>query len=485
MAPITGAEFAAVVRTADPETVAGFVADLYEARDRTVDREAGAGDAGAAAFVLAGETCERVVVPADGTVPAGADAVVVGDRTVDAPDGTRVIDADRLRDALCYAVDRETADRLLDRWFGRSLSSFYGTGAPSVGGTDDPSTDDRRTPADGSTPAGSAHSTPPPDGETDESSETGEDGEGDDGPETASAGRRPAAFAAVALAALLLAAAVVGLAVGLPPGFAPEPPANATGTATPVPDQAVNAGAMEPDPSGGFGTARAPGSGTEQTLSPQLTQLPNFMSPFPPGVDGTGITGYQRLVDANREQLSGTSYRLSVVYREFVDGETTGVSIQIVQVENATHYRASTMQFGRFESARPQLSDGDVYANGTVRFERTADGVRRTPVTASDPFLARLSRYLGWYLSIEESWIADRESGRRTTTLRIASEGDPWPGVTNATGDAIVTDDGLVRVLRRAYDEPDSGVRVVVTVRVSHVGRTVATRPPWMTDASA
>ena len=148
MPPLTGEELASVCRAADAETVAGFVADLQEARGRTVQWEGGP------AFTLgAGSDHECVVVPDGRTVPTDADVVVTAGRPVDpgAVDAGRVFDADTLRDALAYAVDRATADRLLRQWFDRPLSSFEGaSGTLDAGDASSPDDD----------PAGTVRSSP-------------------------------------------------------------------------------------------------------------------------------------------------------------------------------------------------------------------------------------------------------------------------------------------------------------------------------------
>jgi hypothetical protein len=50
-------------------------------------------------------------------------------------------------------------------------------------------------------------------------------------------------------------------------------------------------------------------------------------------------------------------------------------------------------------------------------------------------------------------------------------EGDPFPGVVNTTGSALVDRNGVVREVHRVYEVPDRrGVTVAVTLRIEATG---------------
>jgi hypothetical protein len=138
------------------------------------------------------------------------------------------------------------------------------------------------------------------------------------------------------------------------------------------------------------------------------------------------------------------------------------------------------------------VASGSMYANGSVGYIRTADGVRKRTAVRSTlgssaeavSFVDRTERTIQWYLSANETRIVGRTERNGTTTYRIAFEGDPWPESRNVTGRARVDETGLVRVLYRSYSPAiEPGVRVEVTIRIVP-GPVAVTRPAWLAAAN-
>lgn len=426
------AAFAAACRRADAETLAGFAAALYEARGDTVT------DTGGTSFTVERDgRRERVAVA--GTDEQGADVLIAADPPADAA-APRVVDAAQLREWLRYAVDPETAERLVEAW-------FDGLAAGS---------DDERQ-AD--TDDGSAATVPPLDGRSEPVGTPSRDA---DSGRTRTASSGPSwQQVSLAVGLLVLVVGTVGLLLAAPfaPGDGPVAAdiGGASPTATPV--ESIPAAATA-------------------TATPAAASV--NASALPPGVDASGITDYRRLVAAHEAGLGNRSFRATLVYHEFVDGEAVGVVVQTVRVASPTEYHASRTAMGDVETTPPNLVRHDAYANGTTRTERVAGTGR--PVSDEDRYRDRLRRYLGWYLSVEQSWVANQTTVGDTTLTRVQSDGDSWPGVEDATGSAVVTERGVVRLARRSYRDADTGRRVVVTVRVSDVGTTTVVPPAWVRD---
>jgi hypothetical protein len=122
------ARFAAALQGLSSDEFARFVAALWQARGRRVDRE------GSVLTVRDGVTTQRFVVTHDpaavgrnGTAPRDAETRVVTSRRVDSESEEGVGDADELLRAVRYAVDRERASSLLDRHLGEGASAFCST----------------------------------------------------------------------------------------------------------------------------------------------------------------------------------------------------------------------------------------------------------------------------------------------------------------------------------------------------------------------
>lgn len=210
---------------------------------------------------------------------------------------------------------------------------------------------------------------------------------------------------------------------------------------------------------------------------------------YPRGVEAAGVTDASGLAEAHEVALSGQSFELSIVHREYVDGELRGVAQERVAVASRNHYRSRVSVLGTVEHETMTVADGSAYANGTTRYARPIGGrdtpesaeMRRTVPSAvdADRFVDRTKRYVQWYLSVDDSRVVETAERNGTTYYRIAFEGDPWPGVTETTGYARVDENGLVHVIHREYAPANtSGVRVEMTVRITPKPVTV-TRPAW------
>lgn len=444
--PVSQAQFVSLCATATSDAVRSFVAGLYEARGRTVERE------GDRLVVSTGTRARRVAVLAGsswtGTVPDDADAAVVA-ADLDDP-ATAVTDAVALHRQLLYAVDRAEAAALLESHFDCQPESLESpTDSGGTGADDEPQTASGRE-AETAGDRGGAGSSP-------------------------LSGSRLFAVVTIAAVVSLLVAGVLIAVGGLAAGGAessPEPatvPALETSTAddvgTAAPDERRTRVRTE--------SSRGDGSGS---------QVPAGSSPaFPPGISVEGIADETDLVEAHRSVLEDNSYRLTITYREFVDGHATGVYTEQLRVANSSRYVVSTAQAGEFRTVPRSLADADEFANGSALLRRDGDRVRVRPLgpDASDPFLDDVARYLGWYLSVRNAAVEPPGSADGGL-YRITTRGDPYPGVENATGTAFVTDRGLIRNIRRSHERSSANVRVVVRMRVTGVGETTVSRPPWV-----
>lgn len=292
----------------------------------------------------------------------------------------------------------------------------------------------------------------------------GPDDTTDDGATVGGATRRSRfAFGGVALVGVLVVAAALGVAP-LPPGLdggTDGPPARGFQPGGP-PTETLTAG----------------GGGTPVTTPTPVSDATRL----PPGVAADGAIDETAVADATVAALENRSYRLVVTYRERVDGEPTARLREVARVGGATRYASRVSVLGDPVGSPSAVDQTAVYAaDGRVIEQSTVSGVveRGTP-TARDPFLDRIEQYTGWYLGVERSRVVDRvrENGERLTFLRL--RGDPWPGVENTTGTAVVTGEGVLRAVHRSYTLPDRpSVRATVTVRIEAVGETAVRRPAW------
>lgn len=482
MAVPSVSDLTALLRDADPASVRAFAAGLYEGRGHAVTRT----DSGFTTDGADGDV-ETVVVHTSADDPTAlplataSEIVTVDPRTLpDTP--ARIVDVTDLHRQLLYAIDRPQAATLLADTLDRSIDSFEGTldespepagSPPTATGTDETQTEVAST-AGTERPGGTTgrEQTGTTGVSVRQSSTSGDPSRGiggtsgevpsasvvDSGADGTDRQHRMVLFGAVAL---------LGLAALAGPGF--------VGWAG---DSSATIG-----PVASNGTTAATDSGEEEL---GVRAIPVNGSGLPPGIDASGAIDERRLGDATEAALGDRSYRVSVTYREFSGRQETAVYSETVRVANESHYSASVTRLGEFERGPTIIAGRDLYATPSGTTERTvASGrpqveFRNGTTPASDLVADDIERYVRWYLSVEESVVTAEQSGSETPVYRLLTEGDPYTGVTNASGSAVVDSDGVVRQLRRTYDEPTGrDLRVVVTIRVSDVGSTTVRRPAW------
>lgn len=445
MPPVRRERLRELCASADDETLAGFVAAVYAARGHAVSHEEGP------VFTHSGTRgAERIAVA--GTPAAGAaDTLVTAGRTRSSGDADTV-DVDRLWTWLRYAVGAETATTLVREWFGDDALA------------DDTDEEGRETATETQNGRGS-------------SSNVGRTAQSEGPPTRTSTGRsarlderlfravdtvwtaRRARIGAVGVAVVL---AVVGLTVlgGLPGG-----PASGAGLGT-------EQRSTELTPVGNVTTPTPVATGqSDGSIRPGT---------LPPGVGPSGITDAMRLANAHEAQVGPQSFRATLVYREFENGRAVGTSIQTARVADDTAYRTSRTDLGDVAGGAPTLTEGDVYANGSARFVQTDTGVRQEPLGDDAPYVDRVEQLHRWYLSVETSRITNQTASDGLTSTWLHVDGDSWVGVEDLRGTVLVTETGVVTLVRRSYRDPDTGRRVVVTLRVSDVGSTAVAPPAWL-----
>lgn len=432
MPPIPPETFARSLRGLRAPELAAFVSELWTARgwDTAVE--------GQTVVVTDGETTHRFHIPSRGRLArllpvrfprsvAGPergvgdhDAVVVRSLEGGVIDGARVIDATELRLMALYAIDPGARARLFDRHLGR------------------PATVDTRADRD------TLQSFPVP---------------------------------VVASVLLLVVAAALGAAVH---GFQSADGPSTAGTAGPSPGSDAPTSAEDPS----TGSWPPPTVGSPSGVADD--------GQYPPGIRAEGIWAVNAIVVSHLIALSSSSHRWTLEYREEVDGRTRGYVRETVWVENDTVYRSRVERVGSVETSPMFISDASTYSDGSVRYLKFDEGettrygrhvlwpwgdpgAKDLPSFVDDPI-----RAMEWYLSVRESRLVDTVERNGTRYHRLAGEGDSWPGTTAVRMTATVDERGVVRKFRRTHQPPDTDVRVVVTFRVSGIGNTTVTPPPWL-----
>jgi hypothetical protein len=426
--------FRTLLRRLSREAFERFVADLYRARGWAVD-DGTEGivvvtrpETGARRRLFVRHDAPRFARPS--SPPGDVDAVVrsgTGPVTGGVGDAD-VVDADDLYGMAFYAIDRDTCATLFDTYFDRPP-----------------------TEPDGASDAAAASTT-----------------EG-----VLPRRRLPRGYLVVALAVVLVLAAIGASAGVTTPGrtgvVGTDDAAGTEVEATPTADDRFvkrDRGPADPTPTASRRSVDAP---------------------FPPGLSTEGVTNVTALADAHTEALSGASYRLILVHRESVDGDPTGYRQERVDVASPTRYRSEIFGAGEVRTDSLVVRDAERYANGSVQFSRreTADGVEFEahplgPRVGRDPFLRRSKSYVRWFLSVEESHVSDVVERDGRTYFWLTFAGDPWPGVENTTGYALVSSTGVVHVIHRQYTPTSNrSVTVDVTVRVTGLGDAHVSPPAW------
>jgi hypothetical protein len=441
MAPIPYDTFRRRFRSLSRAQRTGFVAALWAARgvDTRVDEpgaitvtdpETGAVDR---LYVLP----RRRFCPGRAPVPDDVDAVVTTADDAELPpglDGYRPAD---LRDMALYGIERAACRELFDRFFGLSPTDWPEPSTGASGGT----------------------------------------GTGDGaGPIDAAGWRsRPVVPSLVALAVLVVLAVLAGATSG-------GSPLALVGSDSPSPD-ALDSGDRTATPTV-TASPRTPSAGANATAGANPA--------YPPGLGPSGITDGYALAAAHAATADRRSYQLTLVHHEYVDGVPVVHGFEAARVEAPTVYVSTVGQSdGEFAGVRI-VDDAARYADGTDEYVRQVgpDGPEyyRTAVPLRTPgqgrYGARIETYLGWFLSVDQSRIASTTGEGDETRYWISFRGDPWPGVTNTTGYAVVGADGFVYEVHRQHSLPGSPGRTVeVTVRYDQVGSTTVQPPWWLPEA--
>ena len=262
------------------------------------------------------------------------------------------------------------------------------------------------------------------------------------------------------------------------PAFDPGGPPEARGVSglTPTPGS-IAAG---PDRERGVGDESGDDDDTVANATTRGDTTTQGSEPTPassrvPGVTADGAVDETVLAERTAAALTNHSYRFVAVYREEVDGETTARLREVARVENDSRYVSRVSRLGEPVGSPQVIADTTVSArDGRVVQQVVGDGVvQRDQPAASDPFRPRVAQYVGWYLGVESSTVVDSERRNGHQRLLLRLRGDPWPGVENTTGSAVVTDTGVVRSVTRRYTLPGRpNVTATVTVRVTDIGET-------------
>lgn len=477
MTAIDTAAFGALLREMDRATLARFVAAVFEARGRSVTVEDGRLrlDDGRVALVGADATTDGDAEPEP---PGDTDLLVTAGEPPSTGSDTEVLGPEELRERLLYGVDPDRRAAIAREFLGEPLV------------VDDPQSPDGETEGErAGTPRAPAVATPGTaapsaraggtDPEDRSGAATGSDADaGSDGRRSVAGRLRSLdgrALAAVALVVALGAAGVGATLLAADPEAPQEvQPVEPLGESTQgFEDQARDTG----DSIGGVGSGDGGGGGSVTPAGPGVSA-----GARPPGVAADGSIDEETLAEAHTAALAGRSYRLTLTVRVYVDDRPVGLRQESIRVANATSYTADVTRVGSFPVEPATLADGDVYANGSARVERIGPAAGRVEsVDIEQPYADRMATYLRWYLSVEQSRVAEvvwRDAGG--TDYWLTMRGDPWPGVANTTGTALVTTEGMVREVRRSYRAPDRpSVSADVTLRVNGVGRTTVVPPAW------
>jgi hypothetical protein len=427
------------LRRLSDERAVAFVAALWAARgaETSVDHERGVVEVrregrterlrvvtGRRAGVV-GESDERLVLLRPAEAVRGLDA-----------DG-RVIDADDLREVLLYGVPREAAAELCRRFLDRALV------------TDSPSANPRLPT------------------------------------------RLPEQSASVVVGLVGLLLVVASVAGG---------PFLAGGTGEISVGAPLSLGGAGADGGGGATGETATATGGDVTdddgTATDVDTSGMKMSSLPPGVDADGDIDEGVLANAHARAVTGQSYRWTLTHREFVDGRETAFRRETVYVASPTVYRTAVTGAGRLRHSALSIASVEAYADGSSRHERRVrdDGFDRSaprpePVrgirNGEGRYADRAEQYLDWYLSVSESTIVDVVEREGTRYYWLSLGEDPYVGVENSSGSALVDEDGVVHEIRREYDVPDSdGVSAVVRFRYTDFGTTTVSPPAWHASAA-
>jgi hypothetical protein len=263
----------------------------------------------------------------------------------------------------------------------------------------------------------------------------------------------PGVGSGVALAVLGVCVLAVGVAaaVGVP-GVLGLPAADAS--SDPVEPVGVDGSRLTPLPDGASGQASA--------------------DDYPSGISADGAVDPRVVSRVHRVFLDDRSYATRLSYREYENGSLAGRYTERIRVENESHYASRVTTTGTLEGSPMRIATADTYADGSRQYVRANGDRWSLTVRDGDPFLPRVRNYLAWKFSVNDTAVERTPAG-----VRVRLAGEAYGTSTPVSGYAAVTEEGLVRSLRRSY-ELESGTRVVVTLNTTRVGETTVERPAWV-----
>lgn len=488
MAPLGRSAFRSLLRELDATEFEQFVADLWRARGWDVDvvtdhvlvvthadRDT--------TQTLAIESGSRWVEQRSVSPSLGydIDAVVVDVDVscVRFPDNlagsdVAVIDANELYDLALYAIDRDVCDDLVRTYFDRS--------AP-VAEVDPPSLSDE------SPPDSSTHSVRRIE------STTGHTPSVREAAEILSIRRWKRVIAGAGLVLVVIVAGMLGgvadsgqpLGTGKP-SSSPTSVPTTTPIATSTTDQAFHVEMTNASTDAASTSVMADvRSARDEDRAP-----PTIRGPFPPGMNESGITNPYVLADAHETALTNRSYTWLLTYREVVDGRPTATARETVRVEGPTVYRSTVREVGGLRTYPNALGDFSTYANGSVRYEYNPDDPDARYRTCTmgeysreqDRFANRAETNLEYFLTVEETTITDAFERDGTRFYWVVFANDPWPGVQNTVGSALIDSTGIVHALyRNYYHAVREEATITMTFRYTDIGTTTVKSPTWHSAA--
>jgi hypothetical protein len=423
MAPVSPATVRRRLRRLTDERFVAFVGALWSARGA----EVGETD-GTVVELRHGRRAETLRAVTGRRLPSDVDpaATLVLARPASSVRGTddhagRVVDADDIHAMLLYAVPRDAADDLCRRFFDRPLVVAEST------------------------------------------------------PDRSVTGRVPEYSAPLVVGVLGLVLVVAGVFGG--PALYGDGDVPTFGAPDSLGGDTAQVGTDDPSP----------------TQTPAGTESPSFGSvEFPPGLGPGGVVDADRLADGHAKAVTGQSYRWTITHREFVDGQPTAYRRETIYVASPTEYRTEIEGAGDLRGGELVISSVEAYADGDARYERRVSdesinagygadrGGLRGVQNGEGQYADRAERYIGWYLSVSESAVVDTFEMADTRYYWVRLGRDPYPGVQNSTGSALVDENGVVHEIRRQYDVPGDGdVSAVVTLRYTDFGTTTVRPPSW------
>ncbi|WP_380675889.1 hypothetical protein [Salinigranum sp. GCM10025319] len=219
---------------------------------------------------------------------------------------------------------------------------------------------------------------------------------------------------------------------------------------------------------------------------------------YPPGLGPGGVVDAGVLADTHAKAVTGRSYRLTISHREYVDGQWNAYRRETVSVASPTEYRTDLDGAGDLRRADLVVSEVEAFADGETRYERrvVADEFDQTYTVEATPvrgvrngegrYADRAERYVEWFLSVSESEVVDVVARGDTRYYWVSLGEDPYVGIENSTGSALVDEHGVVHQIRRQYDSPDDGnVSAVVIIRYADFDTTTVQPPVWVDRESA